>query len=135
MKGAVVYFSGTGNTEFVAKLFEKELKEKGYEITLIDVCKKQTLMITTLLCIWMCYTRRNVSRCIYELDKKNIKQGSKRRCIIFSTQASNKAAGASLLADELEDKGFDVRVVEFITMPNNYYLVGFGKDSQHKKIC
>lgn len=35
MKGAIIYFSGTGNTEFVAKLFKKAFEEKGYEMDLI----------------------------------------------------------------------------------------------------
>ncbi|KXZ40244.1 4Fe-4S dicluster domain-containing protein [Alkalithermobacter thermoalcaliphilus JW-YL-7 = DSM 7308] len=134
MRGAVVYFSGTGNTEYVAKLFQNELNNRGYEITLIDVSKTIDFRDDYSFFVFgSCIHAEMFPIVFMDWVKKNIKQGNNRKCIVFSTQAANTAAGANVFADELKDKGFDIRAVEHITMPNNYYLVGFGKDSQEKK--
>lgn len=134
LKGAAIYFSGTGNTEYVAKLFAKEFSDKGHEITLIDASKKTNFNDDYSFLIFGSVIHAEMFPNVFmNWVRKNIKHGNNRKCIVFSTQAANKAAGANILADELKEKGFDVRVVEYITMPNNYYLVGFGKDSQEKK--
>lgn len=133
MKGAVIYFSGTGNTEYVAKLFSKEFADRGHEITLIDASKKTNFNDDYSFLVFGSVIHAEIFPNVFmDWVRKNIRHGKKRKCIVFSTQAANKAAGANLLADELKEKGFDIRVVEYITMPNNYYLVGFGKDSQEK---
>ena len=37
MNYGIVYFSGTGNTKFVAEQFKKHLKTKGHKATLVDI--------------------------------------------------------------------------------------------------
>ena len=41
--GAAIFFSGTGNTKYVAKLLKERFKEDGINIDLIDITKKNKL--------------------------------------------------------------------------------------------
>lgn len=126
MKGAIVFFSGTSNTEFIAKQFRAELQEKGIECSLIDIRKKKKLndeynyfvfaapiyfdMFPNYFIDWVC---------------DNIHNGDSRTCIVVSTQADEMAAGPEELTNILRNRGFEVLIQDFIKMPNNYYLEGF----------
>lgn len=133
MRGAIIYFSGTGNTEFVAKLFKDKLEEKVNKIELVDVTKVKKFNDNYDFLVFGSPIHAEVFPIVFtEWIDNNIKVGNKRKCIIFSTQGADKAAGANILAQQLKSKGFNISVVEYISMPNNYYLVGFGKSSREE---
>lgn len=133
MKAGIIYFSGTGNTEFIAYRFKREFEERKIECTLIDVRKRKKLkddfnffvvggpihaeMLPEFLINWV---------------KDNIPFGDGRRCIVFSTQAADYAAGVTEVENILMKKGFVVTVKKCIKMPNNYYLSFFKKTSKNE---
>ena len=41
--GAVIFFSGTGNTRYIARLFKERFKNEGVNIDLIDIQKHEKL--------------------------------------------------------------------------------------------
>lgn len=41
MRCAIIFFSGTGNTEFVVKQFKRSLEEKRFQCSLVDIAKKK----------------------------------------------------------------------------------------------
>lgn len=129
-QGAVIYFSGTGNTEYVAKLFKEKFELRNISIDLIDIQKYNKLdreydfyifggpihadMIPDILIDWI----------------KNIKDTNK-KCIIYSTLADKEdKQGRKYLGKVVSEKGFEVLVDEAISMPNNYYVVFFKRDSE-----
>lgn len=133
MRGAVIYFSGTGNTEFVAKLFKDVLEQKGHSVTLIDSSKKISFNDDySFLVFGGCIHSEMFPEPFMEWVNEKVLSGNGRRCIVFSTQAAKRASGANILADILKNKGFSVDVIEHITMPNNFYVVAFGKDSEEE---
>lgn len=133
--GAAIFFSGTGNTKYVAKLFKERFKEDGINIDLIDITKKNKLekdydfyifggpihaeMIPKILTDW-------VSKNILNSDKK---------CIIYHTLAGdNHIPGRVYLAKLLHKKGLDVVINTSIQMPNNYYHRFFKKNTDEEII-
>lgn len=135
MRGAILYFSGTGNTEFVAKLFKEEFKNNNIECSLVDVGKKKKIEDDE-------YDFFVLGSPIYaevfpsyftEFVDKNLSSGRGRKCIVFSTQAADKASGADILSRKLSQRGFEVVIQDFIVMPNNYYVVAFKKNTEEEK--
>ncbi|SEF52349.1 Flavodoxin [Caloramator fervidus] len=130
MKAAIIYFSGTGNTEYVCKLFKKYFEENGVSCVLIDVSKKKQLNDDYDFYIFGAPIHSELFPKNYvDWVKQNIKQGDK-KCIIFSTQASDKAAGPFEIFNILKEKGYKVLIQDFISMPNNYYVVAFKKPTE-----
>lgn len=67
-----------------------------------------------------------------EWVKKHITEGNGRKCIVFSTQASQYACGPTVFAKELKKIGLEVVIEDCILMPNNYYLVMFKKSTEQQ---
>lgn len=134
MKGAAIYFSGTGNTEFIIKLFKEELKRNEIACTLIDVSKKKTINDDYNFFIFGCPIHADFFP-DYFMDwiEQNIKNGNNRKCIVFSTQAGKTAAGAEHLSEKLKQKGFKIEANTMIQMPQNFYLNGLFKKTPEDK--
>ena len=129
MTGAIFYFSGTGNTEYISKLFKKHFESMGINCILIDISKKKTLNDDYQFYVFGAPIHAEVFPKNYvEWVEANIKKSNK-KCIIFSTQAANKGSGPDQLSEILNKKGYEVVIQDFITMPNNYYVVAFEKSS------
>lgn len=134
MKGAIIYFSGTGNTEFVAKLFRNEFRGHNIECSMIDISKKKKISDTYDFFVLGCPIYAEVFP-DYFLDwvDRNLLDGKNRRCIVFSTQAADSGAGADILSGMLKRRGFNVVIQDFIKMPNNYYVVAFSRQTEEEK--
>lgn len=128
MKGAIVYFSGTGNTEFVAKNFKKEFEKRNIECILIDVSKKTKIVDDYNFYVFGCPIHSDIFPDYFiDFINNNIKHGNNRKCIVFSTEASSSAAGAEYLSEILIKKDFEIMAKILIKMPQNFYIVGFKK--------
>lgn len=133
MNGALIYFSGTGNTEYVMKQFQKKLENKGIDSELIDTTVKDKLKNQYDFYVFGAPIHAEMFPSYYiDWVRKNVSKGINKRCVIFSTQAADKGAGTEELANILEKKGMKIVVKDFIEMPNNYYVVMFKKDSRDK---
>ncbi|GAA0732250.1 EFR1 family ferrodoxin [Clostridium oceanicum] len=134
MKGALIYFSGTGNTKYVIKKFNEEFKNKNINCDLIDIDTN-----TNLDCKYDFYVfgapihAEMFPKNFITWVRKNVKNVTSKKCIIFSTQASNKGTGAEELNLILKEKGMDVVIEDFIKMPNNYYIVPMFKETPEEE--
>lgn len=128
MKYGIVFFSGTGNTKFVAKQFKKNLEQQGHKATLIDISENKVFKDEYEAYIFGGPLHAGVIPDVLEnFIMSNIKDGKRRKTMVFSTQSSSKDKGTDYLAYFLEKMNFDVIREEIITMPNNYYVVMFKK--------
>lgn len=128
MRYGIVFFSGTGNTKFVAKQFKKNLEQKGHKVTLIDISENKEFKDEYEAYIFggPLYAGM-ITDVLEKFAMSNIKDGKRRKVMVFSTQASSNNKGTDYLAYYLERMNFDVIREEIITMPNNYYFSRFKK--------
>lgn len=128
MRYGIVFFSGTGNTKFVAKQFKKNLEQKGHKVTLIDISEHKEFKDEYEAYIFggPLYAGM-ITDVLEKFVMSNIKDGKRRKVMVFSTQVSSNNKGTNYLAYYLERMNFDVIREEIITMPNNYYFSRFKK--------
>lgn len=133
MKGALIYFSGTGNTEYVIERFKKEFESRGVECDLVNTSIQKTLQEQYDFYVFGSPIHAEMFPKYYiEWVKDNIKKGTKKQCIIFSTQASSKGTGVEELYNILRKKEIEIKIKDFIEMPNNYYIVMFKKTPEEE---
>lgn len=135
MNCGIIYFSATGNTEFIANIFKFELEKNNISCTLIDCTKNKPINdlydIFVLGCPIYCEAFPDY---FGEKILKNLKTGKGRRIIVFGTQVGSNSCGPHLLAQKLKTRGFKIFVETTISLPNNYFVVGFGKTSEENRI-
>lgn len=123
MKGAVIFFSGTGNTQYVSEVFIREFKKRDIESILIDTRKKKGLKEEYDFYVFGSPIHASMFPKIFiDWVLENLIDGKGKECIVFSTQADDFAPGAEELKNILKDKGFNVRIKACIKMPNNYHI-------------
>ncbi len=121
-QGIIYYFSGTGNTEFVAKKFQENLQVKGFDIALlaIDVMnEKLDLKAYSIIGfgfpLYAWNLPINVRRFINDLPKINNKDA-----FVFVTMGGPTSLGAlGITAELLKKKGFQVVSAEGFEMASN----------------
>ena len=136
IRAAIIYFSGTGNTKFVACNMKKELEDRNIYIDLINIEKD-----TVLPCN---YKYIIIGGPIYvdlypdmlvDYIRKNL-YGYTGRCMLFSTQSSNVPSSA--FQDVLDRASFlNIKYCQYIQMPNNFYNFMFKKtpkDEEKRRI-
>lgn len=135
MKGCIVYFSATGNTEYVANAIRDEFAKRDIQCDIFEVSTKPGFEDKYDFYVFGAPIHAELFPAFYTgWVKKNITQGQGRKCMVFSTEASQSACGSSVLANDLKEKGFDVIIEENFSMPNNYYIVMFKKSSDQQII-
>jgi NAD-dependent dihydropyrimidine dehydrogenase PreA subunit len=133
MKGCIVYFSATGNTEYVAKAIKDEFSNNNISCDLYEVSKKSGFEDKYDFYVFGAPIYAEMFPAFYtEWIKKHITKGNGRKCIVFSTQANNIACGPASLAKDLKKIGFEVVIEDCVLMPNNYYIVMFRKFTEQQ---
>ncbi|WP_373898185.1 EFR1 family ferrodoxin [Haloimpatiens sp. FM7315] len=133
MKGGIIYFSGTGNTKYVASEFKKALNKNDVNCDLIDIVKTKELKDYYNFYVLGCPIYAEMFPYYFmNWVKDNLDNGNGRKVIIFSTQASNRGTGTEELRVVLEKRGFKVTINQPIKMPNNYYVVGFNRTTENE---
>ena len=89
-KIGIIYFSGTGNTKFVAQNIAKKLQQWGEELDLINIEKDKIIptQYKYLIIGGPIYIDRYPGILI-KYAKDNLKN-YKNKCMLFATQASEK---------------------------------------------
>lgn len=134
MKGSVVYFSGTGNTEFVAKLFKDKFKEHNIEIKNIDIFKKKTItddydFLVLAAPVYVDFFPRFFINYITE----KLPMGNGRKAIVISTPGGRSSVSIPEARNILVEKGYKVSIEAEVLMPNNFYhSKGFKKPSKEE---
>ena len=131
-KIAVIYFSGTGNTKFIAKNIKNKLQEYGYESDLINIEKDKINPndYKSLIIGAPVYVDRYPEILLKYMEKylKNYKG----KCMLFTTQASFKdSTSFQHCINRMPD--LNITYCTFFTMPNNFYNFMFKKSSKEEE--
>ncbi|RXE58160.1 EFR1 family ferrodoxin [Acetivibrio mesophilus] len=133
MKGCILYFSATGNTEYVARAIKDEFANNNIPCDMYEVSKNSGFEDKYDFYVFGAPIYAEMFPPFYtEWVKKHITKGNGRKCIVFSTQANTIACGPSTFAKELNKIGFEVVIEDNVLMPNNYYLVMFRKFTEQQ---
>lgn len=134
MKGVLCYFSGTGNTKWVADKFKYYFNMKNIELDLINIEEKQDIDINK-------YNFLIIGTPIYaELHPKivdtflnDLPQGNRIKTILYSTQGAQKASAVQVMESKIKNKDYNVISKLMFKMTNNFYF-SVGKKSSEKEI-
>lgn len=131
MEGNIIYFSGTGNTEYIARLFKSYLKDEGISAKLIDISKKRFISDEyDFLILGAPVYAEFYPRYFINWVKDKIPTGRKREVIIFTTMAAKSSSALYELIQIMEEKDYVIKIATEIQMPNNFYLSNiFGRPS------
>ncbi|MEF9951347.1 MAG: EFR1 family ferrodoxin [Clostridium sp.] len=131
MKGSIVYFSGTGNTEFVAKVFKDKFKDHEVEIKNIDIIKKKNITDDFDFVVLAAPVYVDLfPRFFINYVENKVPEGKGRKGIIISTPGGKSSVAIREARDILTAKGYNVTTEAEVLMPNNFYLSkGFKKPS------
>lgn len=124
MNIAIVYFSGTGNTQAIAYAYEKALARLGHHVTSASIEKNETLPPHDLLIVGGPIYAGNMPDELINWVRKNIAHviGSP-KAIVFSTSAGLlNAHGIKSIGKKLTKKGYTVVSTPTFEMPRNFYI-------------
>jgi ferredoxin len=134
MKCAIIYFSATGNTEYVAGLFKRELEKNNIVCHMFECTRANPVSENYDMFVLGSPIHCEVFPDYYEeFILKHLRVGKLRRVIIFGTQVAKHSPGPQKLGDELRKIGFRVVTEVIVRMPNNYFVAGFGKTPEKKR--
>ena len=133
LNGAIIFFSGTGNTKYIAKLFKEKFKFENINTDLIDIQKEDKLNKTYDFYVFGGPIHAEmIPKILVDWINKNIENENK-KCIIYHTLAGDRHSESRIyLAKILNKKGLDVVINTSIQMPNNYYHKFFKRDSDEE---
>ncbi|MEG0371113.1 MAG: EFR1 family ferrodoxin [Clostridium sp.] len=141
MLGNIIYFSGTGNTEYIAKLVKDNFKQRDIETKRIDIIKKKNLPddFDFLVLASPVYAER-FPRFFIDHIKNKLPKGGGRKVMLLSTLGGKSSGALNELISIVTDMEYEVCSAAEILMPNNYYLAkGFKKplrgEIELKKEC
>ena len=119
-KIGIVYFSGTGNTKFVAENIKDVLEEYGEDADLINIEEDMinTIDYKKIIIGGPVYVDR-YPEILLQFIEKNLKSFTF-PVMLFTTQASDKASTAFQHCIN-RFKNLNVVYCLFVTMPNNFY--------------
>ncbi len=129
MKIRIYFFSGTGNTEIVARLFQKEFKNKGLNTSIIAIedilNKKNPLKIHDHDIVGFGYPIHafNAPRIFFEFIDALPKVNGK-KAFTFKTSGDPMCNGGAtaMVRKRLKNKGFRVFHEDLIVMPTNVLM-------------
>lgn len=130
MKAYIVYFSGTGNTKYVAETFKKNFEYKDIKAELINIEKEESIKYDGDYYVFACPTHIEVCPSIFVQWIKKIKKVVQKKCIVVSTQAAKSSSVPRQISRILARKGFRIIVRDCIVMPNNFYVVSFKENTK-----
>ncbi|WP_411681900.1 EFR1 family ferrodoxin [Clostridium thailandense] len=130
MKGVLYYFSGTGNTMWVANKIKENFRYYGVDISLINMESEQPINIK-------CYDFMIIGspvhfgtepKIVSNFFRKLPNVKKKIKTIVYSTQSGKSSSAVLSMAKSLTEKGYDIFIQTSIKMPNNRYFI-LGKKS------
>jgi len=128
-KGATYYFSGTGNTAFVACEFQDNYKKKGISIDLFQIEKIETVTSQgkyDFLMIGFPTYAFYPPQMVIDFVKK-LPEVKDKPVILFGTAGGSAGASFVVLEKILKKKNYNIISNFVYIMPDNVYFM-FGKD-------
>ncbi|AZV55186.1 EFR1 family ferrodoxin [Clostridium sp. AWRP] len=124
MKGILYYFSGTGNTKWVADRFKEKFQFYNIDIDLAYIqsveerkIEKYDFIIIGFPVHWK-LPPKIVTNFLNRLN--NTKENT--RAIVYSTQGASSSSASCFVAGCLKKKGYVPDIQVSIKMPNNFYF-------------
>lgn len=114
----MLYFSGTGNSKYIANLFSKKVNAKCYSIEENIDFKKEIKRHNTIAFCYPIYAS-NVPRIMRGFVSKYVEELKDKKLIIFCTQLFFSGDGARVFTDLLPKGYGEVIYAEHFNMPNN----------------
>lgn len=126
MRGILYYFSGTGNTKWIADKLKSGFKSQGIDLQLesIEILEKITVRGYDFLVIGTPVYAGLSPKIVNDFLNKLPKVTKNMKAIVYSTQGAKSASASAVIAKKLEAKGYKVIIHSSIKMTNNYYFVG-----------
>ncbi|WP_425447023.1 EFR1 family ferrodoxin [Dethiothermospora halolimnae] len=133
-RGKIIFFSGTGNTKYIAKSFEENFKNKDIEIdiTSIENIRRFDIKNIDFLVIGAPIYADNVPEFFIKWLKENIPYAEKMIPIILFTTQVSTGAGVHIMERIMTDKNYKVVIKTSFSMPNNYYYAMFSKTPEKR---
>jgi len=124
MKGTLYYFSGTGNTKWVADRFKEEFNSNNIDLKLVNIESVEEISIknSDFLIIGSSIYGEMHPKIVDDFLNRLPKTKRNIKSIVYSTQGAKSSAATSVIAKILETKGFRVVIQSSMKMPNNYYF-------------
>jgi len=118
MKTLTIYFSGTGNTKYVAELFSRKMDAACYSIEADADFSAEVKRHDTIAVCYPIYGSR-VPLIMREFVAKHMDDFKGKKLIIFVTQLVFSGDGARILTDLFPANHVNVIYAEHFSMPNN----------------
>ena len=125
MNGAIYYFSGTGNTKWVADKFKDKFKDNNIDIDLVSIENIQEKNINEYdFLIFGTPVHAELAPKIFN-DFISCLPRTKRKvnCLLYCTLGAKKAGALDVIRSTLESKGYRILIQDYIQMPNNNYFL------------
>ena len=132
-KIGIIYFSGTGNTKFIAQTIKEELEKCNEDCDLINIESKTINLknYKSLIIGGPVYVERYPEILLKYIDE-NLKT-YKGKCMLFTTQANPN--GTTTFQNCISKfPHLNVTYCMFIPMPNNFYNFVAKKSSKEEEI-
>lgn len=127
MKGLLLYFSGTGNTKFIAEKIQDDFMKQNYTLHKKSIEDTKVIYIDNydflilgypIYCMYppiffINYVKNNIPPCKEE-----------KQVILFANMAANTKSDFKELEKILNEKNYKVVLTKTFQMPNNYVLDG-----------
>lgn len=129
MKINILYFSGTGNTKYVADYLGEKLKNENHIVKVDSIDENPILdKDVDLLIIGGPNYASNVPEKLLKWVNKNVPKNNSNAIVYCTSAGKVNAYGAESLAKKLTQKGYNIIGKDAYVMPRNFY---FGKYSQN----
>lgn len=123
-KYLIHYFSGTGNTYHMVKVIEKELKNNGYEVHLLNIEKNNNNDLVKFKLHIFCYPIYGFGTPAIVLKYiSNLQAVSGCKAVIICSCAGFEGQSLYHLRFLLKKKGFDVFLTDFVVHTYNWTQV------------
>jgi flavodoxin/NAD-dependent dihydropyrimidine dehydrogenase PreA subunit len=133
MKIGIYYFSGTGNTRFVANQIEKYYENLGENVSTFSIEEGTLVEDTDLIIIGSPIYAGNVPEKLIRWVLRNIPDTDQSKAITFTTSAGlQNAFGTGSIATKLSKKGYKILGQLKYELPRNYYFKKYEMQSKEQ---
>jgi ferredoxin len=134
MKTLTIYFSGTGNTKYIAELFSRKMDAACYSIEADTDFSAEIKRHDTIAVCYPIYGSR-VPLIMREFVAKYVDDFKGKKLIVFVTQLAFSGDGARVLTDLFPANHVNVIYAEHFSMPNNISNTFFLRQRSNKSLA
>lgn len=126
MKTAIYYFSGTGNSQYVAEQMKLQLENLSHEVVIQSIEEEVIDFDVDLLILGGPIYAGNIPEKMIRWILRHIPQTTNTKAVVYTTSAGLKNAnGVTSMGDKLIKKGYELLATPIYEMPRNYYFDGY----------